>query len=153
MSQTINNLITSRELPPTASNLIVPEPHIALMTVSGAASYSHEELEQFTNTFHPNLKFTWTISDISLPILGLSVSISGVHTCTSSNLVYCIRCSQRGLLYIVANHFNSPSHSLCDVSILGLLQCHNDATCKLEEQQLIFHLRSLQPDDLNIEFT
>eukprot|EP00061_Rhincodon_typus_P015747 g43599.t1 len=31
-----------------------------------AASCSHKELEQFTNftnTFHPNLKFTWTISD------------------------------------------------------------------------------------------
>eukprot|EP00061_Rhincodon_typus_P004611 g23000.t1 len=32
----------------------------------GAATCSHKELEQFihfTNTFHPNLKFTWTISD------------------------------------------------------------------------------------------
>eukprot|EP00061_Rhincodon_typus_P015140 g42657.t1 len=28
----------------------------------------------------------------------------------------------------VANRFNS--HSLGDMSILGLLQCHNDATCK-----------------------
>eukprot|EP00061_Rhincodon_typus_P000734 g12601.t1 len=32
----------------------------------------------------------------------------------------------------VANHFNAPSHSLGDMSILGLLQCHNDATRKLE---------------------
>eukprot|EP00061_Rhincodon_typus_P004539 g22838.t1 len=36
------------------------------------ASCSHEELEQFINfinTFHPNLKFTWTISDTSLSFL------------------------------------------------------------------------------------
>eukprot|EP00061_Rhincodon_typus_P007461 g29181.t1 len=45
----------------------------------GAVSCSHEELEQFinfTNTFHSNLKFTWTISNIVLPFLELSVSIS-----------------------------------------------------------------------------
>eukprot|EP00061_Rhincodon_typus_P003693 g20735.t1 len=41
---------------------------------------SHKELEQFmnfTNTFHLNLKFTWTVSDTSLSFLDLSVSISG----------------------------------------------------------------------------
>eukprot|EP00061_Rhincodon_typus_P002120 g16666.t1 len=41
----------------------------------GAASRSHKEFEQFinfTNTFHPNLKFTWTISDTSLSFLDLS---------------------------------------------------------------------------------
>eukprot|EP00061_Rhincodon_typus_P005879 g25931.t1 len=87
-------------------------------------------------------------------------------------VVHCICCSQCGLLYIgetkqrlgdhfvehlhsvhdkrqhlpVANHFNSPSHSLGDMSILGLLQSHNDPTRKLEEQHLIFHLGSLQPN-------
>eukprot|EP00061_Rhincodon_typus_P000136 g10622.t1 len=49
----------------------------------------------------------------------------------------------------VANHFNSPSWSLGNMSILGLLQCHNDATRKLEKQHLIFHLGSLQPNGLN----
>eukprot|EP00061_Rhincodon_typus_P012810 g38771.t1 len=53
----------------------------------------------------------------------------------------------------VTDHFNSLSHSLGDMSILGLLQCHNDATRKLKEQHLIFCLRSLQPNGLNIEFT
>eukprot|EP00061_Rhincodon_typus_P000161 g10733.t1 len=51
----------------------------------GTASCSHEELEQFinvTNTFHPNLKFTWTISDSSLPFLDLFISISGNHLST-----------------------------------------------------------------------
>eukprot|EP00061_Rhincodon_typus_P004894 g23684.t1 len=75
-----------------------------------------------------------------------------MFTCTSINVVDCTSCSRCGLLYItetkrrlgdgfaehlhlvrdkrqqlpVANHFNS--HSLDDMSILGLLQCHNDAT-------------------------
>eukprot|EP00061_Rhincodon_typus_P016932 g45402.t1 len=62
-----------------------PIPHLFLCYIDdcfGAASCSHEELEQFitfTNTFHPNLKFTWTISDTSFSFLDLSVSISGDH--------------------------------------------------------------------------
>eukprot|EP00061_Rhincodon_typus_P001958 g16256.t1 len=102
-----------------------------------------------------------------------------MFTCTSANVVHCICCSQSGLLYIgetkqrlgdcfeehlrsvrdkrqhlpVANHFNSPSDSLDDMSILGLLQCHNEATQKLKEQQLIFCLGSLQPNGLNVDFT
>eukprot|EP00061_Rhincodon_typus_P001224 g14076.t1 len=97
-----------------------------------------------------------------------------MFTCTSANMVYCICCSRCGLLYIgetkrrlgdrfvehlrsvcnkrqhlpVANHFNSPSYSLGNVSILGLLQCHNNATRKLEEQHLIFRLGTLQPNGL-----
>eukprot|EP00061_Rhincodon_typus_P006030 g26230.t1 len=100
-----------------------------------------------------------------------------MFTCTSINVVYCIRYSKCGLLLIrktkrrlgdhfvghlhsvrdkrqhlqVANHFNSPSHSLGDMSILGLLHCHNDATRKLEEKHLIFRLGSLQPDGLNVD--
>eukprot|EP00061_Rhincodon_typus_P004884 g23661.t1 len=60
-----------------------PIPHLFLRYIDdyiGAALCSHEELEQFinfTNTFHPNLKFTWIISDTSLSFLELSVSISG----------------------------------------------------------------------------
>eukprot|EP00061_Rhincodon_typus_P008697 g31542.t1 len=90
--------------------------------------------------------------------------------CTSVNVIYYIRYSRCGLFYIsetkrrlgdcfvehlcsvrdkgqhllVANHFNSTSHSLGDMSILGLLQCHNDTTHKLEEQHLIFCRGSLQ---------
>eukprot|EP00061_Rhincodon_typus_P002145 g16732.t1 len=60
-----------------------PIPHLFLRYIDdciGTASCSHEELEQFihfTNTFHPNLTFSWTISDTSLSFLDLSVSISG----------------------------------------------------------------------------
>eukprot|EP00061_Rhincodon_typus_P004800 g23458.t1 len=222
-------------------------PHLFLRYINdciGTASSSHEELEQFihfTNAFHPNIKFTWAISDTSLSFLDLSVSIPGDHletaiyfkptdsqsylaytsshppsckkaipysqflclhricsqddaflsqtsqmssyfkdlnfspsvvqnaldhiscapikafhirqmfTCTSTNVAYCICCSRRGLLYIgeimwrlgdcfvehlrsvhdkrqhlpVTKHFNSPFHSLDDMSILDLLQCHN----------------------------
>eukprot|EP00061_Rhincodon_typus_P015005 g42439.t1 len=62
-----------------------PKPHLFLRYIDnciGAASCSHKELEQFinfTNTIHPNLKFTRTISDTSLSFLDLSVSISGDH--------------------------------------------------------------------------
>eukprot|EP00061_Rhincodon_typus_P002017 g16386.t1 len=99
-----------------------------------------------------------------------------MFTCTSADMVYCICYSQCGLLYFdetkrrlgdcfvehlhsvhnkrqhlpVANYFNSPSHSLDDKSILGLLQCHQNATRKLEEQHLIFHLGNLQPNGLNV---
>eukprot|EP00061_Rhincodon_typus_P013554 g39993.t1 len=58
-------------------------PHLFLHYINdctGAASCSLGELEQFinfTNTFHRNLKFTWTISDTSLSFLDRSVSISG----------------------------------------------------------------------------
>eukprot|EP00061_Rhincodon_typus_P000122 g10559.t1 len=95
-----------------------------------------------------------------------------MFTCTSANVVYCNRCSRCGLLFIretkrrlgnrfaehlhsvrtkqlhlpVAKHFNSSSHSSDDMSILGLLQFHKDATRRLQEQQLIFHLGTLQPN-------
>eukprot|EP00061_Rhincodon_typus_P008461 g31078.t1 len=58
----------------------VPHPFLRYIDdCIGAASCSHEELEQFinfTHIFHPNLKFTWTISDTSLPFLDISVPIS-----------------------------------------------------------------------------
>eukprot|EP00061_Rhincodon_typus_P000636 g12276.t1 len=102
-----------------------------------------------------------------------------MFTCTSANVVYCIRCNRCGLLYIgetkqrlgdrlvehlcsvrnkqlhlpVANHFSSLSHSLDDVSILGLLHCHNDATRRLQEQHIIFCLGTLQPKGINVDFT
>eukprot|EP00061_Rhincodon_typus_P016959 g45440.t1 len=58
-------------------------PHLFLHYIDdciNAASCSQKELEQFNNfanNFHSALKFTWTISDTSLPFLDLSVSISG----------------------------------------------------------------------------
>eukprot|EP00061_Rhincodon_typus_P000671 g12402.t1 len=40
-----------------------------------------------------------------------------------------------------------------NMSILGLLHCHIDATWKLEKQHLMFCLGSLQPNGLNVDFT
>ncbi|XP_062918402.1 uncharacterized protein LOC134353856 [Mobula hypostoma] len=100
-------------------------------------------------------------------------------TCESAGVIYCVRCSRCGLLYIgetrrrlgdrfaehlcsvcqrkqdlpVATHFNSTSHSHSDMSIHGLLYCKDEATLRLEEQHLIFHLGSLQPDGMNIDFS
>eukprot|EP00061_Rhincodon_typus_P018562 g47779.t1 len=60
-------------------------PHLFLCYIDDCiitALCSLEELEQFinfTNTFHPNLKFTWTISDTSLSFLDVSIVISGNH--------------------------------------------------------------------------
>eukprot|EP00061_Rhincodon_typus_P007628 g29501.t1 len=55
-------------------------PHLFLCCIDdciSAALCSCEEFKQFinfTNTFQPALKFTWTISDTSLPFLDLSIS-------------------------------------------------------------------------------
>eukprot|EP00061_Rhincodon_typus_P019194 g9794.t1 len=46
---------------------------------------------------------------------------------------------------------STPSHSLDNMSILGLLQCHNDATQKLQKQHLIFCLGTLQPNGINVD--
>eukprot|EP00061_Rhincodon_typus_P005336 g24715.t1 len=196
-SSSTNTLIRSTELVLTLNNFSFNSSHF--LQTNGVAV-----------GIRMGLKFTWTISNTSLPFLDLSISISGkclntdiyfkptdshsyldytsshppscknvipysqlLHlchicsqdgafhscisqissyfkdrngfTCTSSNLVDYIRCSRCGLLYIgeaklgdqfaeqlhsvcynqqhllVMNHFNSPSHSLGDMSILGLL--------------------------------
>eukprot|EP00061_Rhincodon_typus_P005115 g24226.t1 len=58
-------------------------PHLFLRYINDCIDATlcfREELEQFinfTNTFHPNLKFTWISSDTSLSFLDLSISISG----------------------------------------------------------------------------
>ena len=44
----------------------------------GATSSTKEELEQFinsVNSFHPALKYTWQISETSIPFLDINVSI------------------------------------------------------------------------------
>eukprot|EP00061_Rhincodon_typus_P006820 g27846.t1 len=143
-----------------------PIPHLFLRYIDdciSAALCFNGELEQFiyfTNTFHPNLKFTWTISNTTLSFLDLSLSISGIHLKTDiyfnptdshsylDNTSSHPHSSKNAIPYSqflhlrhiysqdVANNFNFPSHSLGDMSILGILQSHNDTTCKLEKQNL-----------------
>eukprot|EP00061_Rhincodon_typus_P002831 g18578.t1 len=77
-----------------------------------------------------------------------SVTLSGGLEAIFVKHLCSVRDKQKHLL--IANHFNSPSHSLDDMSIPGLLQCHNDTTRKLEEQHLTFRPGSLHPDGLNM---
>ncbi|XP_059828265.1 mucin-2 isoform X2 [Hypanus sabinus] len=100
-------------------------------------------------------------------------------TCESVGVIYCIQCSQCGLLYIgetqhrlgdrfvehlrsvrhnrqdlpVATHFNSASHSHSNISIHSLLCYHDEAKLRLEKQHLIYCLGSLQPFGMNIKFS
>eukprot|EP00061_Rhincodon_typus_P002627 g18053.t1 len=48
--------------------------------------YELEQFINFANTFHPNLKFTWTIPDTSLPFLDLYVSITG--NCLNTDIYF-----------------------------------------------------------------
>ena len=101
-------------------------------------------------------------------------------TCQSANVVYCIVCRRCSVLYIgetgrrlrqrfsehlrsirnhspgfpVAEHFNSPSHSLDDITVCGLKQCSGGNTSrKQQEMRLIFEVGSLRPSGLNINFS
>eukprot|EP00061_Rhincodon_typus_P006887 g27978.t1 len=133
-----------------------PIPYLFLRYIDeciGAASCSDEELEQFINftkNFQTNLKFTWIITDTAISFLDLS----GDRLETDIYFKPTDSHSYPGYTHLpaIVHHFNSPSHSLDDMSILGLLQCHNDSTRKLEEQHLIFLLGSQQPNGLNVDF-
>eukprot|EP00061_Rhincodon_typus_P013307 g39600.t1 len=87
-SPSTNTLIRLTKLALTLNNFSFNSSHflqtkvVAMGTCMGLCYACLLELEQFitfTNTFHPNLKFTWTISDSSFPFLDLSVSMSGNH--------------------------------------------------------------------------
>ena len=54
----------------------------------------------------------------------------------------------------VSRHFNSPSHSFADMSVLGLLYTpHDNQKRKTLEKRLIFNLRTLYPNGLNKQFS
>ena len=107
-------------------------------------------------------------------------TIRDCFTCQSENVVYSIICCRCGCLYIgetgrrlrerfsehlcsvgnnspgfpVAEHFNSASHSLDDIMICGLKHCSGDnSRQKNQEMRLIFELRTLKPNGLNINFS
>eukprot|EP00061_Rhincodon_typus_P011099 g35875.t1 len=99
LHEAVNNLIASGDFLSTASNLIDTQPRTTRYVeqplfcsytstipplllryfddCTDAVSGSHEDLKQFihfTNTFQPDLKFTWTISNTSLPFQDTSIS-------------------------------------------------------------------------------
>eukprot|EP00061_Rhincodon_typus_P005333 g24712.t1 len=114
-------------------------PHLFLRYIDsciGAALCSHEELEQFiqfTNTFHPNLEFTWTISDASLAFLDLSVSISGNHLETDS---YFKPTDSHSYLKYTSSHPASCKNAIPYFQFLRL--------CRICSQDEAFHSQTSQ---------
>ena len=53
----------------------------------------------------------------------------------------------------VAEHFNTPGHGLDDMEVRCIKQCRGaNNTRRLEEMRLIFHLGTLRPHGLNVDF-
>ena len=53
----------------------------------------------------------------------------------------------------VAQHFNSVGHSVTDVQVRGMSLCRGSNILRKQlEMRLIFQLRTVQPDGLNINF-
>ena len=109
-----------------------------------------------------------------------SFSIRDYFTRQSKYLVYCLSCRQCSLLHIgetgrslrrhfgenlpsirnntsgfpVAQHFNSTSHSISDVQVRGMLLCNGtNIQRKQIEMRIIFQLGTIQPNELNINFS
>eukprot|EP00061_Rhincodon_typus_P004252 g22125.t1 len=93
----------------------------------GITSCSHEVLEQFinfTNTFHPNLKFTRTISDNSVSFLDLCVSISGDHLETDN---YFKPTDSHSYLVYTSSHSPSCKNAIPYSQILRRICSQNEA--------------------------
>ena len=92
--QQINGVAMGTKMGPSYANLFVgyienqffnqyngPQPKLYRRYIDdcvGATSSTREELEQFiysVNSFHPALKYTWQISETSIPFLDINVSI------------------------------------------------------------------------------
>ena len=108
-----------------------------------------------------------------------SITIREHFTCKSSKVVCCISCRRCPVLYIgetarmlrgrtgehlraitrnppgfpVAEHFDKPGHGLDDMEVRCVKQCRstNDDRGR-DEMHLIFHLGTLRPHGLNVDF-
>ena len=116
-------------------------------------------------------------SEIHAP--NATYTVRSSFTCTSRNVVYAICCLACGKVYIgetlrrlgdrfrehlrdiknksrtspVAQHFNSPGHSVEDVTVSVLVQCSSDQQRKSTEMRLIYKLGTLDPQGMNLEFS
>ena len=108
-----------------------------------------------------------------------SVRITDHFQCTTSNVIYCIKCSRCNLLYVgetgrrlgdrirehlhdvrtndqtkpVSRHFNLPNHSLSDFIVFGLSLVTGDNDCrKTKEMRLIHVLGTHSPNGINERF-
>ena len=85
----------------------------------GATSSTREEFNQFitaVNSFHPTLKYTWGISDISLAFLDTKLSIEGNGLCT---IVHYKPTDSHSYLLYSSSH---PSHVKISIPYSQLLR-------------------------------
>ncbi|XP_078364096.1 uncharacterized protein LOC144648396 [Oculina patagonica] len=129
---------------------------------------------------HPRCRTCqYTTSDVHVHGPKCSTTIHEHFNCKSENIVYCISCRRCSRLYIgetgrslrerfgehlrsvekntpsfpVAEHFNSPSHTLSDIEVRGLRMCSGSgARRKQIEMESILKLGSMQPLGLNNAF-
>ena len=83
----------------------------------GATSFTREELTQFItafNSFHPARKYTWEISDTSLALLDIKISIEGNGLCTS--VYYKLTDSQLLVVFIFTSITRQEFHTFFTVS-------------------------------------
>ena len=99
-------------------------------------------------------------------------------TCVSEGVIYIIECKKCGSLYVgetgrrlgdrfrehrravinkkqdseVACHFAADGHSIEDMSVAGVLHCHDLLTRKLKEQKLISKLGCVLGRGMNVKF-
>jgi len=103
----------------------------------GATSSTREDLNQFitaVNSFHPALKYTWEISDTSLPFLGIKVSIEGNGLCISVH--YKPTYSHSYLLYS-SSHQLHVKNSIPYSQFLRLRRlCSDDSDFSLKSEEM-----------------
>ena len=103
----------------------------------GATSSTREELNQFTtavNSFHPALKYTWEISNTSLALLDIKLSMEGNGLCTSVH--YKPTDSHSYLLYSSSH----PSHVKNSIPYSQFLRlshlCSEDSDFSLKSEEM-----------------
>ena len=132
-----------------------------------------------SQTFWPGLKTFKITSETFLQDPKSAHNTCDHFTRQSENNVYCISCRRCNCLYIgetgrrlrelfsehlrgirnqsrgylVAEHFNSASHSSDDIMVFGLKQCSGrNINRKQHELKLTFTLGTLRPNRLSIDF-
>ena len=103
----------------------------------GATSSTREELNQFitaVNLFHPALKYTWEISNTSLALLDIKVSVEGNGLCTSVH--YKPTDSHSYLLYS-SSHSSHVKNSIPYSQFLRLRRlCSEDSDFSFKSEEM-----------------
>ena len=156
----INGVAMGTKMGPSYANLFVgfienkffsnyhgPKPNLYKRFIDdcvGATSSSKEELDHFitaVNSFHPALKYTWEISEISLAFLDIKISINGNSLSTSVH--YKPTDSHNYLLHL-SSHLQHVKYAIPFSQFLRLRRlCSNDSDFnnKCEEMYQFFKKR------------